>query len=157
MKASAPYLHLSVWHIKPRLPDYSNFTFHEINQDEAFNLLQKAWPEKKVTGNKSFLPKIMKLATQEFFQPLTTLVNDSIKSAKFPSQLKCAEISPLYKAADPQFSLSKSLKRKCRHFDEIWITGCTGSCHFDNFQCSQWWKFHQNEDISVSVVNCHVC
>ena len=48
------------------------------------------------------------------------------------------------------------LKRKCRHFDEIFITGCTGSCHFDNFQCSQWWKFHQNEDISVSVTrnNC---
>ena len=46
---------------------------------------------------------------------------------------------------------SHTLKRKCRHFDEIFITGCTGSCHFDNFQCSQWWKFHQNEDISVSV------
>ena len=45
-----------------------------------------------------------------------------------------------------------SLKRKCRHFDEIFITGCTGSCQFDNFQCSQWWKFHQNEDISVSVI-----
>ena len=45
-----------------------------------------------------------------------------------------------------------SLKRKCRHFDEILITGCTGSCHFDNFQCSQWRKFHQNEDISVSVM-----
>ena len=44
-----------------------------------------------------------------------------------------------------------TLKRKCRHFDEILITGCTGSCHFDNFKCSQWWKFHQNEDISVSV------
>ena len=24
-----------------------------------------------------------------------------------------------------------SLKRKCRHFDEILIIGCTGSCHFD--------------------------
>ena len=46
-----------------------------------------------------------------------------------------------------------SLKRKWRHFDGILITGCTGSCHFDNFQCSQWWKFHQNEDISVSVFN----
>ena len=31
------------------------------------------------------------------------------------------------------------------------ITGCTGSCHIDNFQCSQWWTFHQNEDFSVSV------
>ena len=36
------------------------------------------------------------------------------------------------------------------NFDEISITGCTGSCQIDNFQCSQWWKFHQN-DISISV------
>ena len=28
--------------------------------------------------------------------------------------------------------------RKCCHFDEIFITGCTGSCHFDNIQCKQW-------------------
>ena len=53
--------------------------------------------------------------------------------------------------ADDDLYSKPSLKRKCRHFDEIFITGCTGSCHFDNFQCSQWWKFHQNEDISVSV------
>ena len=45
----------------------------------------------------------------------------------------------------------QSLKRKCRHFDEIFITGCTGSCHFDNFQCGQWWKFRQNYTIFVSV------
>ena len=44
---------------------------------------------------------------------------------------------------------SSSLKRKCHHFDEILITGCTGSCHFDN---CQWWKFHQNADISISVM-----
>ena len=45
-----------------------------------------------------------------------------------------------------------SLKRKCLHFDEIFITGCTGSCQNDNFQCSQWLKFRQNDDIFVSVV-----
>ena len=44
-----------------------------------------------------------------------------------------------------------SLKRKCCRFDEIFITGCTGSCQNDNFQCSQWWKFRQNDDIFVSV------
>ena len=44
-----------------------------------------------------------------------------------------------------------TLKRKCHHFDESFITGCTESCHFDNFRCSQWWRFHQNEDIFVSV------
>ena len=46
---------------------------------------------------------------------------------------------------------SVALKRKCLHFDEIFITGCTESCQNDNFQCSQWWKFRQNDDISVSV------
>ena len=38
------------------------------------------------------------------------------------------------------------------YFDEILITGCTGSCQCDNFQCSQWWKFRQNNDIFVSVM-----
>ena len=44
-----------------------------------------------------------------------------------------------------------TLKRKRLHFDEIFITGCTGSCQNDNFQCSQWLKFRQNDDIFVSV------
>ena len=43
-----------------------------------------------------------------------------------------------------------ALKRKCLHFDEIFITGCTGSCRNYNFQCSQWLKFRQS-DIFVSV------
>ena len=47
-----------------------------------------------------------------------------------------------------------TLKRKCLHFDEIFITGCTGSCQNDNFQCSQWLKFRQNDDIFVSVYFC---
>ena len=25
----------------------------------------------------------------------------------------------------------------------IFITDCTGSCHFDNVQCCQWWKFYK--------------
>ena len=30
-----------------------------------------------------------------------------------------------------------TMKHKCPHFDEIFITGCTGCCHFDKFQCYQ--------------------
>ena len=48
--------------------------------------------------------------------------------------------------------MTTSLKRKCHNFDEIFITGCTGSCHFDNFQCSQWWKFCQNDNIFIVVL-----
>ena len=39
----------------------------------------------------------------------------------------------------------------CSHFDEIFINGCPGSCQNDNFQCSQWWKFRQNDIISVAL------
>ena len=33
------------------------------------------------------------------------------------------------------------LRDKCPHFDEIFVTSYTRSCHFDNFRCCQWWKF----------------
>ena len=42
-----------------------------------------------------------------------------------------------------------TLKRKCRHFDEIFVTGCTGRCHFDNVQCCPWLKFRQNVNVFV--------
>ena len=38
------------------------------------------------------------------------------------------------------------------HYDEICVIGCTGSCHCDNFQCIQWWKFQQNYKTSVSLL-----
>ena len=47
----------------------------------------------------------------------------------------------------------QSLKRNCRHFNEIFSTGLSGNCHFHNFRFSQWWKFRQNDKISISVVN----
>ena len=51
-------------------------------------------------------------------------------------------------------SSSHTLKRACRHFDKIYIYGCTGKCHYNNFHCSQWRKFRQNDKISVSVYAC---
>ena len=36
-----------------------------------------------------------------------------------------------------QIVIEITLKRKCLHFDEIFITGCTESCQNDNFRCSQ--------------------
>ena len=56
------------------------------------------------------------------------------------------------------FAWQWSLKWKC-HFDEIFLTGCTESCHYDNLWCCQCWKCHPNNNICVSVVmdmNC-VC
>ena len=47
---------------------------------------------------------------------------------------------------------SRLPRGKCNHFDDIFVTSCTRSCHFDNFQWYQWWKFPQYDDISISVL-----
>ena len=49
-----------------------------------------------------------------------------------------------------RFCHSLKTEQKCSYSDKIFITGCTESCHSDNFWCSLWWKFCQN-DISISV------
>ena len=42
-----------------------------------------------------------------------------------------------------------SLKRECRRFDEVFVTGCTGACPNVNFQCGRRWEFHRNGVVSV--------
>ena len=51
---------------------------------------------------------------------------------------------------------SQTLKWKWHHIEEIFITGCTGSCHFDNFPVqpvvkisSIWWHFHFSQCASM--------
>ena len=48
-----------------------------------------------------------------------------------------------------------AMKWKCHHFGEVFNTGCTRSCQRNKYQCSQWQKFHQNDDISISLLNCY--
>ena len=52
-----------------------------------------------------------------------------------------------------------ALKRRCRHFDDIFVKSCTESFQNDNLQCSHWRKCHQNDNISVSlwifIIWCH--
>ena len=40
-----------------------------------------------------------------------------------------------------QIAFCQALKRKFRWFDEVFVNGCTGSCHFDNFRSSHSRKF----------------
>ena len=44
-----------------------------------------------------------------------------------------------------------SQKRKCHHFNEIFVTGCTESCRFDNFRCRQWWKLRHFRFSTVGI------
>ena len=66
-----------------------------------------------------------------FLSPVTNLAGLSIRYMQYPK-------------------LSHPRKRKC-HLDEIFVTGCTGSCHLNNFMCSQKRNFRHNVGISVSM------
>ena len=80
-----------------------------------------------------------------FFAECITMYGSAAKFSKFNTKAHIHSSPSIYRW------LNATLKRKCRHFDEIFITGCTGICHVDNFQHSQCWQFHQNEDIPVSM------
>ena len=66
----------------------------------------------------------------------------------FDTELKCCWFLKLNLNL-LRLSDAYTLKWKCHHVDKIFITGCTGSCQNDNFQCSQWRKFDQNDNIST--------
>ena len=61
------------------------------------------------------------------------------------------EFMSLYASIHTTWPACTPLKRKYRPFEEIFSTGCIESCHFDNLRSSQQWKFHSNDNISISV------
>ena len=58
---------------------------------------------KKATGWDNIPPKLMKIAAKELSQPISSMINKSIRCSVFPADLKKAEVSPIYKAKDNLF------------------------------------------------------
>ena len=46
-------------------------------------------------------PFVAKACMDEFIEPITHMVNESLKSAVFPSELKFARVVPIFKSGDP--------------------------------------------------------
>ena len=81
---------------------------------------------------------------------LWTLVSWSSQNKYFSQWCFHVKVSKCGKDSTSQELCTYTEVESC-HFDENFITGCTGNCHFDNFHWSQWWKFHQNDGVSISV------
>jgi len=54
----------------------------------------------KATGFDQIPAKALKMSKTIITKPLTSLINKAINSQTFPEQLKCAEVSPIYKKED---------------------------------------------------------
>ena len=58
---------------------------------------------KKATGFDNVPGKLLRIAHHELSMPLASLINNCIKSEIFPTDMKCAEVSPVYKKADNMY------------------------------------------------------
>ena len=57
---------------------------------------------KKATGHDGISGKILKFAKPVVLQPITLLINETIKVSKFPDECKKAMVSPLHKKNSTQ-------------------------------------------------------
>jgi len=55
---------------------------------------------KKATGFDQLPPKLIRIAGPAIAPSLTALINNTISSTQFPADMKCAELSPVYKKGD---------------------------------------------------------
>ncbi len=92
--------HPSILAIKENLVNSdSNFEFHAVNSEVFFKKLPSLKCN-KACGFDGQPPKLIKIGVPVLMNTLLTIVNQSIASCNFPSDLKMAEVSPIFKKDD---------------------------------------------------------
>ena len=80
--------------------DEDDAYFKPVNCNTILNKLDKI-DVNKSTGVDGVSPKLLKLAAVPLAPTITTLVNQSITSSRFPNDLKKALVTPVHKKKDP--------------------------------------------------------
>ena len=75
------------------------FYFSKVTVQNVESLLRES-DSSKTAGYDNIPPELPKVAAKELAQPIATLVNKSVTMSHFPSELKKAELSPLFKSND---------------------------------------------------------
>ena len=92
--------HPSILKIKDKFREAENtFSFQCVDSHSIMLMLKKFNP-RKATGYDNIPCKILRLAHQELSRPLAYIINSSISQNVFPDDLKCAEVSPIFKKND---------------------------------------------------------
>ena len=82
----------------------NSFDFKHVTHDQVMKKLNNL-KINKAPGFDKIQAKFLKIASSVISVPIMNMINHSIDTATFPSQLKCAQVSPIYKNKD---SLCKS-------------------------------------------------
>ena len=77
-----------------------NFEFETITEKQVSTCIKKLNP-KKATGVDAIPPNIIKAAMPSLILPICNIVNTMLSKETFPSQLKMAQVTPIFKKDDP--------------------------------------------------------
>jgi len=86
-------------YIKQNIAQESHFSFSEVSLDVIYNKLI-CLNTRKSTGHDNIPPKLVKTGANVLCRPLHYLVNQCIQTCTFPSPLKYAEVTPIFKKKD---------------------------------------------------------
>ena len=75
------------------------FSFQHVESKTVMMYL-KTFNPRKATGFDNIPGRLLKLAHESLSIPITFLINTSISQNVFPDDLKCAEVTPLFKKND---------------------------------------------------------
>ena len=109
--------HSSIRCIQENFANSMPFDFTEVTVEKMRSLIKEMDP-KKGAGFDNIPPKILKIASDELAEHKTDLLNDSIRTSKFPGDLKMSEVSPLFKNKD---SLYRGNYRPVNNFFAMYI------------------------------------
>ena len=83
-------------YLNEKVPDDILFSIPSITTEQVLSYINILYPT-KATGLGGLGPKIIKLAATNLAPFIAALINKSISSGTFPSQLKCAKVFPVFK------------------------------------------------------------
>lgn len=83
--------------VNGKVPDNTQFSIPFITTEQVLSYTS-ILDSSKATGLDGLGPKIIKLAANSLSPQIAALINKSIISGTFPSQLKCAKVLPIFKS-----------------------------------------------------------
>ncbi len=88
--------HPNVRKIHEKHPELSNVQFKEVSPESVYSIISHLDPH-KATGYDKIHSKLLRIAAPAITNPVTSIINNSIKTSKFPSDCKRAEVGPANK------------------------------------------------------------
>ena len=77
-----------------------SFEFSPVTEAQVNKCIKRLDP-KKATGVDAIPPKIVKAAAPVISRHIANLANEMQAKEAFPTQLKCAQVTPIFKKDDP--------------------------------------------------------